>query len=104
MALTLGGTRLMVGGQVVVEQPSEEYERIYERFAVLLDEGASDADGAPLRLALDAMAKGERAQGGGVRLVRRPSSFSPLREKVVAVGRPDEGSGEANPRSTRPEG
>ncbi len=60
MALTLGGTRLMVGGQVVVEQPSEEYERIYERFAALLDEGASDADGAPLRLALDALAKGER--------------------------------------------
>ncbi len=60
MALTAGGTRLTVAGHVVVDQPSEEYERIYERFAALLDEGAGDADGAPLRLALDALAKGER--------------------------------------------
>ncbi len=60
MALIAGGTRLEVSGQLVVAEPSEEYERIYERFAVLIDERASDADGAPLRLALDALARGEK--------------------------------------------
>ncbi len=62
MLLTAGGTRLAVDGRPVVAEPSEEYERIYERFASLLDTGGSDTDGAPLRLALDALAKGARRE------------------------------------------
>ncbi len=60
LVLSLGGTRLAVDGTVVVDEPSEEYERIYERFAALLDAGESDADGDPLRLILAAVEKGER--------------------------------------------
>lgn len=60
MMLSAGGTILTVQDELIVEEPSEEYERIYERFAALIDEGASDADGAPLSLALEALEKGER--------------------------------------------
>ncbi len=82
MALIAGGTRLEVSGQIVVaERASEEYERIYERFAVLIDERASDADGAPLKLALDALARGEK------RVVARSTGESvfpsPAREKEM---------------------
>ena len=62
LALTRGGTQLSVDGRMVVDEPSEEYEAIYARFAVLLDKVESDADGAPLRLALDALSRGERRE------------------------------------------
>jgi len=45
---------------VTVEQPSEEYERIYERFAELLDRRESDYDTSPLQLVGDAMMVGRR--------------------------------------------
>lgn len=56
-----GGSALSVGGTVVAEAPSEEYERIYAHFADLLDGRRSDVDGAPLRLVADAMLVGKRA-------------------------------------------
>jgi len=62
--LTQGGARLAVDGREVVAGGSFEYEGIYARFAKLLDEGASDADGAPLELALDAIRLGERRTVG----------------------------------------
>ncbi|MGF6228429.1 D-galactose 1-dehydrogenase [Inquilinus ginsengisoli] len=55
-----GGGALSVGGTVVAEAPSEEYERIYEHFADLLAARRSDVDGAPLRLVADAMLVGKR--------------------------------------------
>jgi D-galactose 1-dehydrogenase len=60
LSLEKGGTVLKVDGKVVVENPSEEYERIYERFAKLLAKGKSDTDGAPLRLVADAFLLGAR--------------------------------------------
>ena len=60
LKLEKGGTVLKVNGQTVVEEPSEEYERIYERFAELLDQRQSDTHGAPLRLLADAFLLGSR--------------------------------------------
>jgi D-galactose 1-dehydrogenase len=45
---------------VTVEAPSEEYERIYERFAELLKTRQSDTHGAPLKLLADAFLLGAR--------------------------------------------
>ena len=55
-----GGAALSVGGTVVAEAPSEEYERIYDHFADLLAARRSDVDGSPLRLVADAMLVGKR--------------------------------------------
>jgi D-galactose 1-dehydrogenase len=61
LRLYKGGAALEVDGALVVEAPSEEYERIYAHFADLLASGKSDVDGAPLRLVADAMLVGKRA-------------------------------------------
>ena len=61
LRLYKGGAALEVDGRLVVEAPSEEYERIYAHFATLLASGQSDVDGAPLRLVADAMLVGRRA-------------------------------------------
>lgn len=58
--LDSGGTALSVNDELVIEAPSEEYQRIYTRFAMLLDQRQSDVDSAPLRLVADAMLVGER--------------------------------------------
>lgn len=55
-----GGAALSVDGKPVIEAPSEEYQRIYHRFAGLLTSRASDVNGAPLRLVADAMLVGRR--------------------------------------------
>jgi D-galactose 1-dehydrogenase len=55
-----GGARLSVGGRVVVDEPMTEYERIYERFATLLDEGRSLMDKAPFQIIADAFMVGRR--------------------------------------------
>lgn len=60
LKLEKGGTVLKIGDLIVVEAPSEEYERIYERFAVLLAERRSEVDGTPLRLAADAFLQSAR--------------------------------------------
>jgi D-galactose 1-dehydrogenase len=51
--LEKGGTVLTVNGTVVIENPSEEYEQIYEHFAKLLKKGKSEVSDAPLRLTAD---------------------------------------------------
>src|SRR5690606_30272204 len=61
LRLYKGGAALEVDGKLVVEAPSEEYERIYAHFADLLASGKSDVDGSPLRLVADAMLVGKRA-------------------------------------------
>jgi D-galactose 1-dehydrogenase len=60
LRLFKGGAALEVDGNLVVEAPSEEYERIYAHFATLLAASRSDVDGAPLRLVADAMLVGKR--------------------------------------------
>ncbi|GHA20618.1 dehydrogenase [Devosia pacifica] len=60
LKLEKGGTVLRVDDEIVLEAPSEEYERIYERFASLLDAGESEVDDAPLRLTADMFLLGAR--------------------------------------------
>ena len=60
LALREGGSRLGVDGNESVAQPLEEYERIYEHFAALLDKGESDMHYAPLQLVSDAFLVGKR--------------------------------------------
>jgi D-galactose 1-dehydrogenase len=60
LRLYKGGAALEVDGKLAVEAPSEEYERIYARFAELLAARKSEVDGAPLRLVADAMLVGRR--------------------------------------------
>jgi len=60
LALEKGGTVLKINGETVVAEPSEEYERIYERFAQLLATGESEMDGSPLLMTADAFLLGAR--------------------------------------------
>ena len=55
-----GGAALAVDEKLVVEAASEEYQRIYRRFAELLNARKSEVDAAPLRLVADAMLLGRR--------------------------------------------
>jgi D-galactose 1-dehydrogenase len=60
LKLEKGGTVLRIDDAVTIEAPSEEYERIYERFAELLRKRESEVDDAPLRLTADAFLLGAR--------------------------------------------
>jgi D-galactose 1-dehydrogenase len=60
LKLEKGGTVLRINGAPVIENPSEEYERIYEHFAKLLKKGKSEVSDAPLRLVADAFLLGSR--------------------------------------------
>lgn len=60
LKLEKGGTVLRVNGNVTIENPSEEYEQIYEHFAKLLKKGKSDVGDAPLRIVADAFLLGAR--------------------------------------------
>ena len=60
VALEGGGTRLMHGGQVLVDEAPAEYQGIYRRFVELAATGESDLDLSPLALVADAFLLGER--------------------------------------------
>ena len=60
LRLEKGGTVLRVDGEILVENPPEEYQGIYRRFAELLQNGKSEVDDAPLRLVADAFLLGAR--------------------------------------------
>ncbi len=60
LKLEKGGTVLVSNGDVTVSAPSEEYERIYERFAELLEQKRSEVDDTPLRWVADAFLLGRR--------------------------------------------
>ena len=60
LALTRGGRCLSMDGQVATDETTSEYRGVYERFAVLLDQGRSDVDDAPFRLLADAFLVGRR--------------------------------------------
>jgi D-galactose 1-dehydrogenase len=55
-----GGRTLLVDGKTVVDEPSREYEAIYERFATLIAARDSDVDATPLRLVADVFMIGRR--------------------------------------------
>jgi D-galactose 1-dehydrogenase len=60
LKLESGGRVLKVNDEIKVENPSEEYEAIYDRFAKLVKKRRSDVDGTPLRLVADAFLLGAR--------------------------------------------
>ena len=62
LRLMKGGARLEIGGKLVLEKPSREYEDIYVRFAELLAAGESEIDAAPLQLVADAFMVGRRIE------------------------------------------
>ena len=63
LKLRNGGAVLDIDGVETVNETPQEYEKIYERFAQLLDTGTSDADDAPLRLMADVFFTGRRETG-----------------------------------------
>jgi D-galactose 1-dehydrogenase len=60
LKLEKGGTVLNIDGEITIQNPSEEYEQIYDRFAKLLKKGKSEMDGSPLLLISDAFLLGAR--------------------------------------------
>jgi D-galactose 1-dehydrogenase len=60
LVLTEGGAKLTVNGELVVDKPPEEYQRIYAMLSQLLEEGRSHVDVRPLRLVADAFLVGDR--------------------------------------------
>ena len=60
LRLTHGGSKLLVDGTLVVDEPMAEYEGIYRRFANLLGRGESAVDTAPFGLVADAFMIGRR--------------------------------------------
>jgi len=60
MRLFKGGAALSIDGKAAVEAPPQEYQRIYRRFAELLETRRSDVNAAPLRIVADAMLLGRR--------------------------------------------
>lgn len=62
LELLESGGRLVVDGTVAIDAPRAEYAMLYARFAALLTEGRIEADLAPLRMTLDALAIGRRTR------------------------------------------
>lgn len=60
MKLSLGGAKLTIDGQVVVDGENREYPGLYDRFATLVAEGRSEVDVRPLTLVADAFMVGTR--------------------------------------------
>ncbi|WP_127142430.1 Gfo/Idh/MocA family protein [Pelagibacterium montanilacus] len=60
LALSSGGAKMAVDGEIRVEAGDAEYPGIYEKAAGLLADGQSDVDAAPLQLIADAFLLGER--------------------------------------------
>lgn len=60
LKLTHGGAKLWIDGQLMHEGPDLEYPGLYDEFARLIADGASDVDAAPLRHVADAFLLSER--------------------------------------------
>jgi len=60
LKLSLGGAKLEIDGQVVVDGENREYPGLYDRFATLVAEGRSEVDVRPLTLVADAFMVGTR--------------------------------------------
>ncbi len=62
LKLREGGSKLEIGGKLMVDETPEEYEGIYACFDTLLNERRSLVDDAPFRLVADAFMIGRRVQ------------------------------------------
>lgn len=64
LELSQGGATVIIDGQPIAQESSlsGEYDRIYARFAQLIQRGKSDVDLAPFRHVADAMMLGRRIQ------------------------------------------
>ncbi|KRB26827.1 Gfo/Idh/MocA family protein [Mesorhizobium sp. Root172] len=60
MVLSGGGSKLIVDGHVVHDEPEAEYPMLYMRFAEIVRAGISDVDLAPLQHVADAFMLGKR--------------------------------------------
>lgn len=60
LVLSAGGRTLSHDGRILVDEPEQEYARIYRRFEALIADGRSDVDLAPLVLVGDAFMLGRR--------------------------------------------
>ncbi len=60
LKLTNGGAKLWIDGDLIHEGPDREYPGLYDEFARLIGENASDVDVSPLRHVADAFLLGER--------------------------------------------
>lgn len=67
LALSQGGATVTINGKAIASESSlsGEYDRIYARFAQLIERGESDVDLAPFRHVADAMMLGRRVQTEG---------------------------------------
>lgn len=60
LKLTHGGAKLYIDDQLIQEGPDREYPGLYDAFARLIADGASDVDVSPLRHVADAFLLSER--------------------------------------------
>lgn len=60
LKLSMGGAKLEIDGEVVVDGENREYPGLYDRFATLVAEGRSEVDVRPLTLVADAFMVGTR--------------------------------------------
>ncbi len=60
LSLTRGGSRLVIDGEVVLEEDEREYPGLYARFAELIAARATEVDPGPLRHVADAFLLGRR--------------------------------------------
>ncbi|HEX8445691.1 MAG TPA: Gfo/Idh/MocA family oxidoreductase [Sphingomonas sp.] len=60
LVLSKGGSVLTIAGVLQDTAPEAEYRGLYDRFATLIADGASDVDVAPLRHVADAYLRGAR--------------------------------------------
>jgi D-galactose 1-dehydrogenase len=60
LRLSKGGAELYLNDRPLVSGTDREYSGIYERFAMLIRAGQSDADYQPLRIVADAFLRGAR--------------------------------------------
>jgi len=60
MVLSGGGSKLIVDGHFVHDEPEAEYPMLYQRFADIVRAGTSDVDLAPLQHVADAFMLGKR--------------------------------------------
>ncbi|MBP5980011.1 MAG: Gfo/Idh/MocA family oxidoreductase [Halomonas sp.] len=60
LSLTQGGRRLLIDGEIIVDEEEREYAGLYQHFVELVASGRSDVDVAPLRQVADAFLYGHR--------------------------------------------
>jgi D-galactose 1-dehydrogenase len=62
VVLSGGGSRLVAGGEVVVDEKKQSYQLLYRRFVELVRNGESAVDLSPLQLVADAFMLGRRRE------------------------------------------